>query len=171
MIGTTITISGTVNDSIVDGKGLRFTIFVQGCLFRCKGCHNPETHRLTGGYDVKIMDLIEEAKKNPLIDGITISGGEPFLQARECAMLAALAQRNGLTVWTYTGFTYEEIMARDDYDFMHLLIETDYLVDGRFIEEKKSYEARFRGSTNQRIIDVEKTLRCGKVVEWEESND
>lgn len=160
-------IANYINDSIVDGKGLRFTIFVQGCTFRCKGCHNPDTHNLNGGREVSVDDLIQEALKNPLIDGITISGGEPFLQPVECAKLADLARVHGLTVWTYTGFYFEEIMLSGNEDFERLIMASDVLVDGRFEEQQKSYELKFRGSRNQRVIDIKESFRIGSVVELE----
>lgn len=156
-------IANTINDSIVDGPGFRYTVFVQGCPHHCPGCHNPETWPFYGGREVSAEELIEPLKRNPLADGLTISGGEPFTQADECAELARLAHEAGKTVWTYTGYKYEEIRE----EWMPLLKETDVLVDGPFVESEKSYELRFRGSRNQRLIDVKKSLESGKVVEWE----
>ena len=105
-----IRIAGTVNDSIVDGPGLRFTVFTQGCPQRCIGCHNPETHDLDGGFVVDTAEIIEQMKKNPLLDGVTLSGGEPFLQPTQCIEIAQAAKGMGLTVWCYTGFKYEDLI-------------------------------------------------------------
>ena len=160
-------IANTVSDSIVDGPGLRFTVFTQGCPHHCPGCHNPETHDPAGGREVSVAELEEEMGKNPLIDGLTLSGGDPFCQAAECADLARLAHEKGLNVWTYTGYTYERLIAGEVPGAMDLLAQTDVLVDGPFVEARKSYAALFRGSTNQRLIDVPRSLAAGQVVLWE----
>ncbi len=161
-------IANTVNDSIVDGKGLRYAVFTQGCPHRCPGCHNPDTHDPDGGREESLKDLIAGLDKNPLAEGLTLSGGEPFFQAADCAQLARLAHERGKNVWTYTGYTYEQILARNDPDWNALLAETDVLVDGPFVEKEKSYELHFRGSRNQRLIDVTASRRAGHVVLWEE---
>ena len=163
-------IANTVNDSIVDGHGLRFTVFTQGCPHHCSGCHNPETHDPDGGREASIEELAAEMKRNPLIEGITLSGGEPFAQAAACAKLAGLAHQLGMNVWTYTGYLYERILERDDPDWNALLRQTDVLVDGPFIEKEKSYELHFRGSRNQRLIAVPASLRQKRVVLWEEAD-
>ena len=149
-------IANTVHDSIVDGQGLRFTVFTQGCPHRCPGCHNPGTHDPAGGRDVSVAALVEELTKNPLMAGLTLSGGEPFAQAADCAALAKAAHGLGLTVWTYTGYLFEQ--------------ETDVLVDGPFLQDQKSYELHFRGSRNQRLIDVAASLVQGKAVLWQEED-
>lgn len=149
-----IRIAGTQNDSIVDGEGLRFTVFVQGCLRGCKGCHNPRTHDLLGGYEVEVDELISEMKKNPLLDGLTISGGEPFLQVDACAELALKAHEIGLNVWCYTGYKFEELS--DSEVYKRLLDQVDILVDGEFILEQRTLSLPWRGSKNQRLIDVRK---------------
>lgn len=159
-------ISGAVNDSIVDGPGLRYTVFVQGCHRNCPGCHNPETHDPAGGYEKSIEALIAGLYRNPLADGLTISGGEPFLQAEDCAKLAWLAHERGKNVWVYTGYTYEEALTHEEW--LPFLDEIDVLVDGAFIESEKSYELHFRGSGNQRLIDVPASLEAGEVVLWKE---
>lgn len=164
-------IADIVNDSIVDGPGLRFTVFVQGCSRNCPGCHNPHTHDPKGGREETLENIISMFDKNILVEGITISGGEPFDQASACAKLAWLVHRRGRTVWTYTGYTYEQILQAVNPDWYRLLAETDVLVDGPFIENCKSYELHFRGSKNQRLIDVQKTLRSGNIVLWEEKAD
>lgn len=160
-----ISISGTVNDSIVDGPGIRFTIFVQGCPHRCRGCHNPQTHAFDGGKLVSMDSLVEEIRSNPLLDGVTFSGGEPFCQADVLADLGSIIKESGLNIITYTGYTFEELIAKDDIQINRLLYVTDYLIDGSYVEDLKSYQVRFRGSSNQRIIDVQKSLECGCVVE------
>ena len=160
-------IANTVSDSIVDGPGLRFTVFTQGCPHRCPGCHNPDTHDPAGGHEVTVEELAEKLLSNPLTDGLTLSGGEPFCQAAECARLAAIAREKGLNVWVYTGYTYERLIAGEVPGAMELLAQTDVLVDGPFVEARKSYAALFRGSTNQRLIDVPRSLAAGQVVPWE----
>ena len=102
-------IANTVNDSIVDGHGLRFTIFTQGCPHHCPGCHNPDTHDPAGGREVSLEELIAEMGRNPLIEGVTFSGGEPFAQAADCAALAQAAHARGLNVWTYSGYLFEHL--------------------------------------------------------------
>ena len=159
-------IANTVDDSIVDGHGLRFVVFTQGCVRNCHGCHNPGTHDPLGGKEIRVQDIAQELSKNPLIEGLTLSGGEPFLQAKECAELARIAKAKGLNVWTYTGYTYEQILHADNPEWNDLLRQTDVLVDGPFLEEKKSYELHFRGSWNQRLIDVSSSLIRGRTVEW-----
>ena len=161
-------IANTVNDSIVDGKGLRYAVFTQGCPHHCPGCHNPETHDPAGGREVSLEDLIAGLDKNPLAAGLTLSGGEPFAQAAACAELARLAHERGKNVWTYTGYTYEQLLKKNDPDWNALLAETDVLVDGPFLEKEQSYELHFRGSRNQRLIDVPASKRAGRVVLWEE---
>ena len=163
-------IANTVNDSIVDGHGLRFAVFTQGCPHRCPGCHNPQTHDPAGGREESLEALIAGLDKNPLSAGLTLSGGEPFYQAADCARLAAMAHARGKTVWTYTGYTYEQILHKNDPDWNALLAETDVLVDGPFLEKEQSYELHFRGSRNQRLIDVAASRRAGKVVLWQETD-
>lgn len=163
-------IANTVEDSIVDGPGLRMTVFTQGCPHHCPGCHNPETHDVTGGKEVDLAELIEKLGENPLTRGLTLSGGEPFLQGEDCARLAAAAHEKGLDVWTYTGYRYEALAAGDAPGWQALLAETDVLVDGPFLEGEKSYSLHFRGSRNQRLIDVPKSLRAGQAVLWVEED-
>ena len=161
-------IASTISDSIVDGPGLRFTVFTQGCAHACPGCHNPETHDIAGGHEERVETLAELMGSNPLTGGLTLSGGDPFLQAADCAALAKIAHAQGKDVWTYTGYTWEAVLAAGRPDWRALLEETDVLVDGPFVREKKAYAARFRGSTNQRLIDVKKSLEAGAVVLWEQ---
>ena len=159
-------IANTVNDSIVDGPGLRFTVFTQGCPHACPGCHNPETHDPAGGEEVSVEALVKRLEKNPLIEGLTLSGGEPFLQAEECARLARAARALGLNVWTYTGFLYEGLQVADRPDWRDLLAETDVLVDGPYMEAERAYGLPFRGSRNQRLIDVPGSRARGRLVLW-----
>lgn len=161
-----IRIAGTVNDSIVDGPGLRFTIFTQGCKHNCPGCHNPETHDFAGGHTEDTDELVKKFLKNPLLSGITLSGGDPMEQPEACAYLAEKAHEKHLNVWTYTGYTWEALMNENDEKRMRLLNATDVLVDGPFILAQRSLELKFCGSKNQRLIDVKKSLNAGTVVLW-----
>ena len=149
-------IAGYVEESTVDGPGLRFTIFVQGCPHHCPGCHNPETHDPNGGFEIAAETLFEKMRNNPLLDGLALSGGEPFDQA---AVLAALARRCrdelGFSVVTYTGYRYEELSAATENAFwQELLAVTDLLIDGPFDLAQHYPDLRFRGSFNQRLIDL-----------------
>ena len=164
-------IAGIIHDSIVDGPGLRFTVFVQGCKLRCKGCHNPDTWDHNGGMEVPVKDIIGAMLSNPLTDGLTISGGEPFEQAADCASLAAVAVNNGLDVWIFSGKTFEEIYAEaaSNPDVGKLISLTNVLVDGRFIQSERTLSKKWCGSKNQRIIDVKKSQTAGKGELWHDS--
>lgn len=163
-----IHLSDTVNDSIVDGPGLRFTIFVQGCPHRCKGCHNPQTHAFEGGTQVAPEVLLEKIRANPLLDGVTFSGGEPFCQAQALAELGKEIRKMSLNIITYTGYTFEYLYAhRTENGYGALLSVTDILIDGQFVEALRSLELRFRGSANQRILDAQQSLASGTPVETE----
>lgn len=159
-----IRIAGLVNDSIVDGPGFRFTVFTQGCPHHCAGCHNPQTHDFQGGEDVDTEEIITRIRKNPLLDGITLSGGEPFCQSEACAEIAKAAKKMGLNVWSYSGYTFEELISGKD-EWRKLLQELDVLVDGRFELDKRTLECRFRGSWNQRLVDVPASIEQGSVIE------
>ena len=163
-----LNIAGIQNDSIVDGPGIRYAIFVQGCPHHCEGCHNPETWEFGIGRDVSIDEIIEQLKKDPLLDGVTYSGGEPFCQCRALIELTdrIRAELPKLSVMSYTGFTIERLMKESTpvNGYMELLGRLDYLVDGPFILAQKSYELKFKGSANQRFLDVQKTLAAGKPV-------
>ena len=163
-----ISLSGVTGDSIVDGPGLRLTICTQGCLHHCPGCHNPQTHDPEGGSWADTEDILAAAAENPLLDGITLSGGDPFLQPVPCLALAEGAHKIGLNVWTYTGYTWEALWEENAPEKIALLKETDVLVDGPFLLAERSLELRFCGSRNQRLIDVKKSLAEDKVVLWEE---
>ena len=159
-----VRIAGIVRESIVDGPGIRFVVFAQGCPHHCDGCHNPSTHDFNGGNLVAVDAIINEMKKNPLLDGITLSGGEPFEQPEAFGELAERARELGYHVMAYTGYTYEKLLAKKDEQRLRLLENTDLLVDGKFEMEKKSLLLKFKGSKNQRIIDVKKSLRLKNTV-------
>lgn len=162
-------LAGVIKESIVDGPGIRFTVFTQGCPHKCKGCHNPQTHDFSGGYESCVENIIEEIKKNPILQGVTLSGGEPFAQAKALTCLAKQIHELGLNIMTYTGYTFEQLIAGFEAhpEWKTLLEETDILVDGPFILEQKSLMLHFRGSKNQRLINVKKSLKSGTVVDWE----
>ena len=162
----TIRLYGLETDSIVDGIGYRTAIFTQGCHHGCEGCHNPGSHDPQAGVEWTLDDVEKKFSGNPLLDGITLSGGEPFLQPGPCAELARRAHAKGLSVWVYSGFTYEELqrMAQRDGNVRALLEECDVLVDGRFVLAQRSLELNFCGSRNQRIIDMARTRQEGKVI-------
>lgn len=160
-------IFGTVEDSIVDGPGLRYSVFVQGCPHHCPGCHNPESHDFAGGQTIDTDALILPMRKNPLLDGLTLSGGEPMCQAEGCCILAEAAHAVHLNVWCYTGYTWEALLAEADPARMALLQQVDVLVEGPFILAQRSLELKYCGSRNQRLIDVKKTLAKDEIVLWE----
>lgn len=155
-----IKISGIVKESIVDGPGIRYVIFTQGCPHHCEGCHNPQTHDFEGGKYVKISDIIKDINKNPLLKGITLSGGEPFMQAKQLAKLISKLDSNKYDIMTYTGFEYEYLIknANEENGYMDLLSNSDILIDGKFDISKKSALIPFRGSTNQRAIDIKRSI-------------
>lgn len=148
-------VCGLVEESIVDGPGLRFVVFVQGCLQNCPGCQNPQTHALDGGSLMNTKELLARFDENPLLSGITLSGGEPFLQPEPLAELAREVHRRGKTVMVYSGYTYEQLLERaaGDDGTQRLLDEADILVDGPYVEALRNLELTFRGSENQRVLD------------------
>jgi anaerobic ribonucleoside-triphosphate reductase activating protein len=159
-----LNLSGIVSDSIVDGPGIRTTIFSQGCPHHCPGCHNPETWDFGCGTDVPVAAIVDIVKSNPLCRGVTFSGGEPFAQAAGFAKLAKLLKQQGYEVASYSGYTFEELLEGSE-DQKQLLESIDILIDGPFLLAQKSLEIAFRGSRNQRILDVKKSLAEGKAVE------
>ena len=154
-------IYGLVQDSIVDGPGLRFVCFVQGCPHHCSGCHNPDSHDPAGGTEMTTDEIIAHMLSNPLTDGLTLSGGEPFDQAEDCMVIARAAHDHGLNVWCYTGYTYEHLLRYGTGDQIALLAEVDVLVDGRYDESKRSLSLDWRGSSNQRVIDLNRRVNDG----------
>ena len=157
-------LSGIVSDSIVDGPGIRTTIFSQGCPHHCPGCHNPETWAFGCGTQLSVEDIVAIVKSNPLCRGVTFSGGEPFAQAAGFAKLAELLKEKGYEVASYSGYTFEELLEGSE-DQRKLLETIDILIDGPFLLAQKSLEIAFRGSRNQRILDVKKSLAAGCAVE------
>lgn len=162
-----IRIGGIIEESIVDGRGLRYTIFTQGCPRSCDGCHNPQTREFNGGKTIDTEIIIKAIRKNPFLDGVTFSGGEPFCQPLPLIEIAEEVRKSGLDVWCYTGYTFEELMNGTD-EQKELLSHIDILVDGPFVLEKKTFNCLFRGSSNQRIIYARLSLKKGEVVEYQE---
>ena len=169
-MGTKLNLSGVVSESIVDGPGIRMTIFTQGCPHHCKGCHNPETWAFEPKHPGDVDKILNIAVSNPILQGMTFSGGEPFCQAEGLAELAEKCHEHGLNVMSYTGYTFEELLAGEKKhpEWIRLLKNLDYLVDGPFILEERSLMLLFRGSKNQRFLDVPESLRQGKAVSVDE---
>ena len=157
-------LSGIVQDSIVDGPGIRTTIFSQGCPHHCEGCHNPETWVFGCGTPMDEETIVGIVRSNPLCRGVTFSGGEPFAQSEGFAKLARLLKERGYEVASYSGYTFEELLAGSE-DQKELLQAIDILIDGPYLQSQRSLELVFRGSKNQRILDVPKSLAAGKAVE------
>ncbi len=157
-------------DSVVDGEGIRAVIWTQGCPHNCLGCHNPGTHDFKGGYLEDIETLKKEIDSLEGQDGITFSGGDPLMQIDACLELAKHSKKRGLNVWCYTGFTFEQllIMSKTNNALVELLNNIDVLVDGKFDLAKKSFEAPFRGSTNQRVLDCKESIKQQIPIEIEE---
>ena len=164
-------LAGVIRESIVDGPGIRLTVFVQGCPHHCPGCHNPDTHDPEGGYEGSTERILEEFNKNPMLAGITLSGGEPLDQASQLAKLARDIHALSKNVITYTGYTIEYLLKHlQEHDgWRDLLEQTDILIDGPFLLEQKSLQLHFRGSANQRALDAAASLAAGHAVpaDWE----
>lgn len=157
-----IRVAGIVNDSIVDGPGIRLTIFSQGCFRNCSDCHNPNTHDPTGGYEITVSEVASMIDSNPLLSGITFSGGEPFLQPLTLSLVAKMAHEKKLNVICYTGYLYEELLENPSH---RTLVEAcDYIIDGPYIKDLRNLELRYRGSSNQRIVDVKKSLESKSTI-------
>ncbi len=157
-------IAGFVDDSVVDGDGCRFTVFVQGCPHHCPHCQNPETHDFDGGFEIDTSEILKKINENPLLSGITLSGGEPFCQPEPLTELAKKAHEAGLSVWVYSGSTLEQLESKNDRKINALLSESDVLVDGPYIHDERDLTLRFRGSRNQRVIDLNRTRREKRAV-------
>ena len=151
-------------DSIVDGEGLRAVVWTQGCPHGCPGCHNPQTHAFDGGTSVASESILEQLKAHFYLDGVTFSGGEPMAQAAACGELAQAVHQLGMNVWCYTGYTWEALMEAQDPDQRMFLEQIDVLIDGPFLLAQKSLNLRVRGSANQRLIDVQASLKAQHVV-------
>ena len=164
-----VNVAGIVRESIVDGPGFRFVIFCQGCPHGCKACHNPDTHAFKENKLIVVDELFKSIMKPRLGKGVTFSGGEPFCQAAPFAKLGEKLKAAGIDILIFTGYEYEELikMAKYNESIMRLIKTADYIVDGKYKEELRDLSLKFRGSSNQRIIDVKKTLEACKIVEVE----
>lgn len=153
-------------DSIVDGEGIRTVIWTQGCTHNCEGCHNPETHSFEGGFLTDTDEIKKQLDELTFQDGITLSGGDPFMQALACSEIAKHAHKIGLNVWCYTGYTFEQLLtlSKSNKGINELLNNIDILIDGKFVLKEKSFDVKFRGSKNQRIIDVKNSLKNSEAV-------
>lgn len=158
-----LNLAGIAGDSIVDGPGIRTTIFAQGCPHHCPGCHNPETWEFGCGTDMAEEELLAIVQSNPLCRGVTFSGGEPFAQPEGFAKLAKLLKQRGYEVASYSGYTFEELL-KGTAAQKELLRCIDVLIDGRFLQAEKSLELSFRGSRNQRILDAPKSLAAEQAI-------
>ncbi|MCL2546314.1 MAG: anaerobic ribonucleoside-triphosphate reductase activating protein [Oscillospiraceae bacterium] len=158
----TLRINARINETIADGPGFRYAIYTQGCLHNCEGCHNPEALTPDGGYDIDLAVILAEIDGNPLLDGITLSGGEPFLQIEPLVDLCRIVRAKGLNIWAFSGWTFEELYA--DEHKRQLLELCDVVIDGRFMLAERTLTLPWRGSENQRVIDVPASLRDGVAV-------
>ena len=166
-----IRVCGIEPESIVDGPGFRYVLFVQGCPHRCPGCHNPESHDPDGGFDMTVGEVFSEIEARPHLRGVTFSGGEPFEQVPALLELAKLIRAKGLTLMSYSGYTYDELIARHDPATDELLGMLDILVDGRYVEPLRNLTLIYRGSENQRVIDLNKTRAAGEIVLYKSDFD
>ena len=165
--GGRVPVNKIIPFSSVDGPGNRTAVFVQGCNFNCHYCHNPETWKTNGGREADTDEVARMIDRNPLLDGLTLSGGEPFMQPEAAAEMAAYAKGKGLNVWAYTGYTWEQLMANQNEAVQRLLGLVDVLVDGPFVLKLRSLSLRFCGSSNQRLIDMAATRAAGQAVLWQ----
>lgn len=159
-------VAGMLDCSVTDGPGVRAVVFTQGCPHGCPGCHNPQTHDPNGGQWLDVWELAAKLCRHKGLRGVTFSGGEPFLQARALAGLAAALKAKGLNIMIYTGYTYEELAQRatGDAAVAALLAVGDVLIDGVYVQEERDLALAYRGSRNQRIIDLPATISSGNVV-------
>ena len=157
-------IAGTVRDSIVDGPGIRYVIFTQGCPHHCPGCHNPQTHDFLGGQEADCEKILEEILHSPLLSGVTFSGGEPFCQPEGLLPIAEAIKEKGIHLTIFTGYLLEQLQKMENPAVKRLLELADMIVDGPFILEERNLTLSYRGSENQRVIDMVKTRKEGKVV-------
>ena len=157
----TIRIMDIMHSSSVDGTGFRDVLFVNYCPHRCEGCHNPKTWDKANGRDVNLKEVYDDLMESSFTN-VTFSGGEPFEQAKELTILARAIKEGGKSIWIYSGYTYENILY--DKNKLRLLELCDVLVDGRFEKDNTELNLRFKGSLNQRIIDIKKSLSEGEIV-------
>ncbi|MDR1693654.1 MAG: anaerobic ribonucleoside-triphosphate reductase activating protein [Lactobacillaceae bacterium] len=160
-----IRIAGVVTDSIVDGPGVRYTIFTQGCSHKCPGCHNPQTHDYNGGILVSIEDIIKDIESFKYIKGVTFSGGEPFDQPKPLAAFIDKLKSKGYHILAFSGYTFEQLSKNPEK--FEALKKIDVLIDGKFDINLKSLDLKFRGSGNQRMIDVQETLKTNQITEMD----
>lgn len=161
-----VRLAGIAYESLVNGPGIRRVLFSQGCKHNCPGCFNPDTHCFDGGELFDADEIVEDIKKNPMLKGVTFSGGDPLEQADKFAYIAKKVKKQGLNIWSYTGYTFEYILKNlnNRHDWKALLDNVDVLVDGKFQSDSKIEELRFRGSKNQRIVNVKESLEKGEVI-------
>lgn len=161
-----VRIAGIEPESFVDGPGIRLTVFTQGCKHNCLECHNPQTHDFNGGHLISLAEILSMIEENPLLDGVTFSGGDPMEQAEALVPLAREIKERGLNLVIFTGYVFENILSRrEQYPHMYeLLTFADMLVDGPFVLSKRCLDLKFRGSRNQRLIDVPMSLSQGRAV-------
>ena len=157
-----VNISGAIKHSSVNGPGIRYVLFMQGCPHRCKGCQNPETHSLNGGITMDTKDIIKTILETKYIDGVTLSGGDPFMQPEATLEIIKSLKEKNINIWIYTGYLYESLISKKE--GRAILNYADVLVDGKFKEKLLSNKCIYRGSSNQRLIDVKKSLLKGKIV-------
>ncbi len=159
-----VRLAGIINESVSDGPGLRIVLFFQGCQHHCPGCHNPHTWDPAAGIEYEIHDLLNMLRLTQLIQGVTLSGGDPFFQPAPAAVIAREFHERGKDVWAYTGFIWEDLLRRDDAGIRELIHDCDVIVDGPFIRSLRSYDLPYRSTSNQRLIEVKNSLQSGKVV-------
>ncbi|HEX3044367.1 MAG TPA: anaerobic ribonucleoside-triphosphate reductase activating protein [Bacillota bacterium] len=165
----TLRIAGVTVESLVDGPGIRSVVFFQGCPHHCPGCHNPETWAWEAGREISGLELISLLQLNPLVDGVTFSGGEPFSQTRAAVLLGRYLKSLQLNLWIYTGYTWEYLQEDPNQSgFRELLEIADVLVDGPYLAQAREMGGAFRGSANQRIINIPASLESGKVIQWQQ---
>ncbi len=168
-------LAGLIHESLVDGPGFRSVVFVQGCPHRCQGCHSPQTQPFKGGHLVEVEKIARQILARPLLDGITLSGGEPFTQSEALLNLVEkIFATKKLNLWIYSGFLFEQLLIKmgpEKKEIMRLLKLANVLVDGPFILSKRNLSLPFRGSSNQRIINLPQTLKKGKIILWQEGNN
>lgn len=161
---STLRIAGVIDESIVDGPGIRYVIFTQGCPHNCEGCHNPQTHDFDGGTETTTEKLIDDIHASPMLSGVTFSGGEPFCQPEPLIEIAKQMKADGKNIMAYSGYTFEELENSKNDAVRDLLAMCDVLVDGRFVLAERDLTLKFRGSRNQRLIDVQKSISQGHAV-------